>query len=145
MGIKVDIVIGLVEEDSVKYPEAQFIKITSLEELTYSTVLQVLQGKSFTGVNIFCSDKIKNNLIRHISKKPDLVLPLLLFVADVKTIVSSKTKHNKWYPSGQRLLYDDKNISVLPPITKKDGFYFVDVDAKYKFLIQDSLLIMTEY
>ncbi|MFQ3213065.1 MAG: hypothetical protein ACI9C9_000591, partial [Marivirga sp.] len=42
IGIKVDIVIGLVEEDSVKYPEAQFIKITSLEELTYSTVLQVL-------------------------------------------------------------------------------------------------------
>jgi thiamine pyrophosphokinase len=145
-GIKVDIVIGSVNIDSAKYGGSRLVEIENLEDLSYPLLLQIIEGKSFTGVNIFCSSIVKNNLIRYVSLQvSDLTMPLAIFVADEKTIVSSKSKHSKWYPAGQRLKFNNKNISVYPAIVEKEGFYTIDVDGKYEFLIQDGLLVIAEY
>ena len=106
----------------------------------------IAEEKDFTGLNIFCNQNLKNQLISQVEHGEYFKEPINIFTDNEKTIISPQKTFKKWYPKGQKILFDHNRIKAQPDLFKKIDDHFITIEeGVYQFESEQPPFIITEY
>ncbi|MBK6265809.1 hypothetical protein JKA74_12265 [Marivirga sp. S37H4] len=143
--VKVDGVLSIHPESHLRLTQqsGEYLIERYNENSLLKAIIQTLDAKAYTGVNIFCNTTQKDLIIQS-SKELALSIPLSLFVDDKVTIIIFNTSFRKWYPRNQELKVLKGNVWETTNVKKLNGYYLVEEEGFFKLKTEKGPIILTE-
>ncbi len=113
------------------------------EEDVFGSIYQVLAGKEYTGIHIFCDSNQRDELLKKVSKQI-YNLPVTLITDFETNIIIKKTKFRKWYSKGTQLQILKGELSENDNLERVGENYLIKNEGIVQINSKDSIIILKE-
>ncbi len=113
------------------------------EEDAIGSIYQVLAGKEYTGIHIFCDSYQRDELLKKVSNQIDN-LPIILITDFETVIIIKKAKFRKWYSKGTQLQILKGELSENDNLERVGENYLIKNDGIIQINSKDSIIVVKE-